>query len=502
MTRRTARICIVAIVSLLVGIGLLFPFLLHKEPQSTASFDARLALLKDSVLTEQMKKALGNCPVPEAGHAVFLSVCDKQQRARVYTGIGSTPEKAWDAAANAAREGIRDGLSPIWIKADIVYTAEWISHDDLKHEISTARSEYYHWGLSLDAQFDVALLGAELNGAKIYAYEEGDIDLTYLNTYLKKAGRKKVASLPERFLKFKCYGFMMEEDQSIYPLYADGLEYGRRKVDQIDKEYVQSILTDATDFLLRQVKKDGSFVYGMYPRFDNNIEGYNILRHGSTIWSLICRYRMQPDETLKQTIEKTFDYLISQVRYRDEEKTVAYLYEADSNEFKLGGNGIMVIAMTEYMDVFQNKKYEDICQKLGNGILMQLNRETGEYYHVLSGDFTNKEEFRTVYYDGEATFALCRLYSLTKDDKWLSAARAAVDHFIEAEYEQHKDHWISYSMNEITRHVDDEEYYAFALRNIQSNLQTIHDRDTTYHTYLEFLMVGFELYDRMEQKGM
>ena len=211
---------------------------------------------------------------------------------------------------------------------------------------------------------------------------------------------------------------------------------------------------------------------------------------------------MQPSEELKQTIEKTFDYLITQVRYRDEEKTVAYLYEADSNEFKLGGNGIMVIAMTEYMDVFQNRKYEDICKKLGNGILMQLNPETGEYYHVLNGDFTNKAEFRTVYYDGEATFALCRLYSLTKDDKWLSAARAAVDHFIEAEYEQHKDHWISYSMNEITKHVDDEEYYAFALRNIQSNLQTIHDRDTTYHTYLEFLMVGFELYDRMEQKGM
>ena len=58
-------------------------------------------------------------------------------------------------------------------------------------------------------------------------------------------------------------------------------------------------------------------------------------------------------------------------------------------------------------------------------------------------------------------------------------------------------------MNEITKSIpDNPEYYAFALRNAQVNLETIRDRDTTYHTYLELLMSTFELYDRMQQMGI
>ncbi|NBJ91786.1 hypothetical protein [Parablautia muri] len=75
--------------------------------------------------------------------------------------------------------------------------------------------------------------------------------------------------------------------------------------------------------------------------------------------------------------------------------------------------------------------------------------DDGGYYHVLSGDFTRKEKLRTVYYDGEATFALCRLYGQTGSQIWLDAAQNAVAYFIREDYTQYKDHWIAYSMNEI-----------------------------------------------------
>lgn len=57
-------------------------------------------------------------------------------------------------------------------------------------------------------------------------------------------------------------------------------------------------------------------------------------------------------------------------------------------------------------------------------------------------------------------------------------------------------------MNEITKYVDDERYYTFALRNAQENLDTIYNRDTTYHTYFELLMSTFEIYDRMIERGI
>ena len=102
-----------------------------------------------------------------------------------------------------------------------------------------------------------------------------------------------------------------------------------------------------------------------------------------------------------------------------------------------------------------------------------------------------------MYYDGEATFGLCQLYELTGDAKWLEAATLAVEHFIAGDYWQYKDHWVAYSMNAITKHVNDPRYYDFALEYAQRNLEEIRERDTTYHTYQELLMATFELYDRM-----
>ena len=108
------------------------------------------------------------------------------------------------------------------------------------------------------------------------------------------------------------------------------------------------------------------------------------------------------------------------------------------------------------MEAFQNETYVEVCKALGEGILSQQDQETGAYYHVLNSDFTQKEETRTVYYDGEATFALCRLYGLTEEERWLEGARRAIDHFIQEDYTQYIDHWVAYSVNEFTKYRPDE----------------------------------------------
>ena len=295
-------------------------------------------------------------------------------------------------------------------------------------------------------------------------------------------------------------GWLCDGDDGVYALSASGLDYGRRRPEIIDGDYVEGLILKASAFLERQIKEDGTFIYGLYPRFDNEIENYNIVRHASTIWSLLCRYRIAPSQELAEHIDQTVGYLLSQIVYKDED--TAYLYEEKDDEIKLGGCGVAVVALTEYMDLFQTDVHREVCRKLGNGILTMLDQESGVYQHVLNGDFSLKEEMRTVYYDGEATFALCRLYGLTGEQKWLDAAESAVEHFIRADYTQYKDHWVAYSMAEITRYVTDRpDYYVFALDNVQRNQAEIYARDTTYHTYLELLMATFELYDRLVQSG-
>ena len=475
----------------------------NKRTDNIELFDRKSALLKEQVLSDARASELsGEIEDGLPDSVVFISICNGEERAKVFTGSGADKETAWNDAYSQAKAFVEENsYNCLWVKADLVGEAKTLNTEEFSTELHHFRPEFFRKGISFDKEFNTALLEAELNGAKILDYDKECVNLTYLKTYLKKEGRTAISSLPDEYVVFRCIGWLCDEDGKVFELISDDAEYGRRKVDTVDKDYAAMLVENASAFLIDQVKDDGSFVYGIYPRFDNDINNYNIVRHASTLWSLVCQYRMTGNDKLVNVIDKAVDYMIDNAVINADNST-AYLYEKKSDEIKLGGCGVAVVALTEYMDAFDSDKYKDVAVKLGNGILTMLNEETGEYYHVLNGDCSRKEQFRTVYYDGEATFALCRLYSLTGDEKWLNAAKSAVEHFIDADYVQFKDHWVAYSMNEITKYVDDDRYYTFALRNAQENLNTIYNRDTTYHTYFELLMSTFELYDRMNERSI
>ena len=300
---------------------------------------------------------------------------------------------------------------------------------------------------------------------------------------------------------FECYGWFCDEDGAVFSLISDGPAAGRREIEAVDKEYAQNLISCGVDYLSDQIREDGSFLYGIFPRFNKEIEGYSIVRHAGTLWALVCRYRMNHDPDLKDRIELVTSYLIRQILYDD--SGAAYLLNASTGEIKLGSLGTAVIALSEYIDVTGETDYLPLCIALGQGILNMMDIEKGTYWHVLNEDFSKKEEYCIIYFDGEATFALVRLYAMTGDRKWLDAACAAVDHFIEADYEQYMDHWVAYAVNELTKYVEDRpEYYAFGLLNAWSKLHIMTDSKTTHPVYLELLMASFELYDRMVQHNI
>ncbi|NBJ91785.1 hypothetical protein D5281_04060 [bacterium 1xD42-62] len=78
-------------------------------------------------------------------------------------------------------------------------------------------------------KFDTTLLEAELNGAKIFDYENGGIDFEYLNRYLKKADRSPLEKLPSVYTVFQCKGWICDENNTVYALSTEGLNYRRMK---------------------------------------------------------------------------------------------------------------------------------------------------------------------------------------------------------------------------------------------------------------------------------
>ena len=512
--------------------------------------------------------------VPENGFLVFLSFSDGSARADVVHGSGADIAEAFADAQQKAWTLIQKKRQRFrWLKADVVTEYAPTDAKTLAYMIKEPGwNEFFRFGLTFDRSFRTALLEEELNGAKILDYASGSISLADLNRYLKKAGRPALPKLPEFFLLFQTAGFFYDTDSAastdaatatgcVIPLIPDGLSRGRREIQNFDAAAARSFVTAAASFLEKQVQQDGSFRYGYYPRFDRVIPGYNCMRHASTIWSLLCQYRMTKKVSVLSLAARSIEYLLSHALvYRDPD--TAYLSEPLKDEIKLGGGGVLILAITEYLDLCSGeshpeilcsgesrsailrseeprpeilrseeprpeilrsgepltkapnaeilhakdvlpeqealrRRYTEIACALGNGILSLLNSETGEFSHVLNMDFSLKECYRTVYYDGEAAYALCRLYRLTKEEKWLFYAEKAVDHFLAADYTRYRDHWVAYAMNEITRYIHRDDYDTFALRNARVNLDFLYKRETTYHTFLELLMVTFETYERI-----
>lgn len=496
--------------------------------------------------------------VPENGFLVFLSVSDGSARADVVHGSGADIAEAFADAQQKAWTLIQKKRQRFrWLKADVVTEYAPTDAKTLAYMIKEPGwNEFFRFGLTFDRSFRTALLEEELNGAKILDYASSSISLADLNRYLKKAGRPALPKLPEFFLLFQTAGFFYDADSAanaaaatdadsaastdadsapasgcVIPLIPDGLSRGRREIQNLDAAAARSFVTDAASFLEKQVQQDGSFRYGYYPRFDRVIPGYNCMRHASTIWSLLCQYRITQKASVLSLAARSIDYLLSHALvYRDPD--TAYLSEPSKDEIKLGGGGVLILAITEYLDLCSGeprpevlcsgepltkapnaeilhakdvlpeqealrRRYTEIACALGNGILSLLNSETGEFSHVLNMDFSLKERYRTVYYDGEAAYALCRLYRLTKEEKWLFYVEKAVDHFLAADYTRYRDHWVAYAMNEITRYIHRDDYDTFALRNARVNLDFLYKRETTYHTFLELLMVTFETYERI-----
>ncbi|MBQ6795389.1 MAG: glycosyl hydrolase family 88 [Clostridia bacterium] len=470
-------------------------------------FSEKIALLHEKAFASEGVQNL--YPSSEAfdqdnAYVVFISLCDTKSRAVVIHEAAPTIAEAWEKAETTAKQYIKEKkYNPVWVKADIVDEMKEVSLKTLNQTISTHFDEFYRRGIAFDEAFTTALLEAEINGNKLIDYDTTDtIDLEVLNKYLTTYERGTLPRVPKDLITFTCLGFMCDENNNVFELndYEDiGLDYGRRQY-PVDREALKDVVLSASYWLQGEIKNDGRFVYGYYPTYDKAFTAYNVLRHTTGILPLIWSYEITKDEGLKDSADVTMTYLLDQVVEKSD--GVSFVLDVTNNEIKLGGNGLAIIGMDTYMDAFgRDEKMIEICKDLGEGML-ELQNPDGSYYHVLNTDFTRKEEYRTVYYDGEATYAFCILYKLTGEEKWLNAAKRSVEYFIANDYTKHRDHWVAYALNEITKHVSDERYYEFGLRNLSVNIEKIHNQKTTYHTYMELLMAGFEMYDRMVEEGI
>ncbi len=377
-----------------------------------------------------------------------------------------------------------------FLKIDNILYMKKISYKELNDIITKTNKNGFKYGVSFDDNFNNFLLSEEINSNNVIDYNKGYLELSNINKILISKG-KLLARLPK-------YLYIFETESKYYDngfieLHnIDGYNIRNTSLDIIPK-----IINSASITLEKMVKANGKYIYGYTANEGTELLDYNILRHAGSTWSLILNYKMNPSEKLSDSIKKSIEYIIeNNLIYKNNNR--AYVFEEDSSEIKLGGNALTLLMLSEYMSTFNNYEYLDIAKQIANGIISFQN-DDGSFIHVLKKNLAIKDEYRTVYYDGEATYSLLKLYGITKEISYINSVEKSFEYFVDNNYENYHDHWLAHSLDEYSKYRVNKEIVSFALLNYTFNSDYVTSLNLFNPTGLELLTSTYSLYNRLSQ---
>ncbi|MEC3910177.1 UDP-N-acetylmuramoyl-tripeptide--D-alanyl-D-alanine ligase [Sphingobium sp. CR2-8] len=434
---------------------------------------------------------------------LFLSFTDGTARARTITLSGPDGSSCWRSAVPilmAAADQLR------WLRVDWVRAVEQSDWRSLRQRLGATKRNYFRLGIALDARLERAFLETEINANAMFYGGQGHPTAIVNEGNIRRYARLRHCAGAIDFgddapvWLFSTGGLFMGEDGVVHTIGGQGRNAGRRTVDRLDPDLLLRLIDDGSAYLASQVRADGRFHYGWHPCFDREIAAYNSLRHASSTYAMLESWEVTRDPDLLAAIERALTYLervlIASVDLPN--GTPAAFLIDPGNEIKLGGNAVCLLALVKYSELMATDRYRVLLDRLATGILYMQDAATGRFVHVLDyPTLAVKQEFRIIYYDGEAAFGLMRLYGLTRDPRWIAAVTLAFDHFIAAGHASAHDHWLGYCANELTRHQPSETWYRFGLDTIRDYLDFVERRITTFPTLLELMMAAQHMIARL-----
>jgi uncharacterized protein YyaL (SSP411 family) len=239
------------------------------------------------------------------------------------------------------------------------------------------------------------------------------------------------------------------------------------------------------DYLVNHIDDNGKYVYEQNPIKREIFKRYNILRHAGTTYSLLELYEATGDKKFLISAEKAIDYLVRSIKPCPE--NINYNNAnclVEKGTVKLGGHGLAVLAMGKHEEATNSKKYLSFAQNLAE-FITYVQSDDGEFtIHKMDVDNGNVYDFISMYYPGEAIFALSKLYQLDKNKKWIESAHRGA-HWLISVRDKGKainmlehDHWLLYALKELYDHQEYSLYVEHAKKITDAILKIQHKKLT------------------------
>jgi hypothetical protein len=201
--------------------------------------------------------------------------------------------------------------------------------------------------------------------------------------------------------------------------------------------------------------------------------GYSLPRHAGTTYFLAELYRITQAPFLLEPIERGIGHLADLVVAGGCGGTTAegtnFVCVSDRGHATsdLGSTALAVVALAEYKRATGSSRFEELMTEMGE-FLLYMQREDGSFAHRYNVHTrTIDQEAELLYYSGEASLALARLYVVTKDKRYLEATEAGLDwlvnwyDFFLGGFFYGEEHWTCIAAEAISETLYKEEYWDF-----------------------------------------
>lgn len=321
-----------------------------------------------------------------------------------------------------------------------------------RHPVSPAKLNSVRFD---NSRFEIGINGLELrkDGISYYYMPTDAITLSHmglrsvLETLVRKTPIAKLSNSRSKRLEilsqskdyeyylFRSRAFITYKNDCI-PLYRGNVRYTEFSYDVLYNQVIKS-----ADWLLANMYDDGRFLYYYdccddtykdheHPtRHENNLY-YNDLRHCGGIIALIRAYELTSDEKYIKAAKKAVDWSISISKSHDTQWGKAY-YAFYNRKAKLGGTGVLLVAMMQYRSFTGDKSYDEYIKGYTRHVMSRVYKNgeiLGYYIHpqfqngqplINMTDEERKETF-SFYYPGEALLGLALFANNFLDDEDLA----------------------------------------------------------------------------------
>ncbi|MBW1903765.1 MAG: hypothetical protein JRE45_18635 [Deltaproteobacteria bacterium] len=214
---------------------------------------------------------------------------------------------------------------------------------------------------------------------------------------------------------------------------------------------VKEAIISGADFLVRHQEKDGRYRYAYDPIGDKYPQGYNLLRHVGTSFSLYQIYGLTRDAKYLAAADRAMAWLDEKHVKTDGE--ISFVLEGW--QAKLGGGGLALLALCEREKWVKDGRDLELMLRFGR-FIERVQKPNGDFQHYFRWSEQADVPARgSIYYPGEATLALIRLHRVTGERRWLESASKAADfmigrwRFLGLNTYVPPDAWLMYALSDI-----------------------------------------------------